>query len=258
MDEIIWTGAPGAQRRNNTSAVAYQLVCALINTCGFCLPYHLAIAPWWGIPFHRGCRCRQVPVFPGRAAAHPFADFRAILHEMSADDRAAVVGKNLYRLLEAGLVRWDEIVGPGGVRSLAEVVADRAIPLERLVRAGVQPGVAARAIDAASSGAAAAAAARRSQLVFDAAGAFAAQRRLFGQLTRNVRPAVPATGLAMMGAVLGAALLMDAKRRKIRATLNADGSITLERLGERTVVRPGASALGETYEYWLRIAREPK
>jgi hypothetical protein len=143
---VIISGPPGSPYTNNTGQVLYQYVCALINTCGFCLSFHLKISTRWPIPQHHGCRCRQIPIYPGREAPHDFADYHGILDEMSSADRATAIGASNDKLLESGLATLDDIVTPYRVRDLHEVVARRGLTVRQMVKAGVALGVARRAI----------------------------------------------------------------------------------------------------------------
>ena len=120
---VIFNGEPGSVWVNDTDKVRYQFVCSLINTCGACLQYHLAIGGWWPIPIHHRCRCTQRPIAVGTAAPHPFVDFRELLDSMPHSQQVAAIGASNYRLLQAGVVKWGEIVTKYRVRTLREVLA---------------------------------------------------------------------------------------------------------------------------------------
>jgi len=134
---VIWNGTPGEVWHNATEKIKYQLICEFKNSCGVCIQYHLAISNWWPIPFHRNCRCRQVPVRPG-GAAQPFRDFWQILDELSPGQRREVIGASNYKLLDAGLIKWEDVVTPTRVRDLQEVVALRKLTVNQMTGAGVK------------------------------------------------------------------------------------------------------------------------
>ena len=148
MRRIIFSGEPGARWVNNTDKVRFQFVAALIKTCGACLQYHMAIGPHWGIPIHKGCRCRQVAIQIGAQAPNAFVDFREILDGMSLRDQVAAIGLGNYRLLKAGVVTWEEIVMHYSVHSFEGVVALYKISLETMLKAGIPPGMAKRVYNA--------------------------------------------------------------------------------------------------------------
>ncbi len=135
---VIWNGTPGEVWHNATEKIKYQLICEFNNSCGVCIQYHLAISNWWPIPFHRNCRCRQIPIRPG-GAAQPFRDFRAILDELSPGQRREAIGASNYKLLDAGLIKWEDVVTPTRVRDLQEVVALRKLTVDQMTGAGVKP-----------------------------------------------------------------------------------------------------------------------
>lgn len=136
-DRVIIHGEPGTTWVNESDRVRYQFICAFIHTCGACLQYHMAIGPWWPIKLHYRCRCTQVAIRPGGTAPHAFADFRAILDDMSYADKREAIGASNYKLLKAGVVTWDEIVSKFRVRTLREVIALNKVSFETAVKAGV-------------------------------------------------------------------------------------------------------------------------
>jgi hypothetical protein len=138
----IISGDPGTRWVNDTDRVKYQFVCALINTCGFCLQYHLKIGAIWGIPLHHGCRCEQRKILVGAEAPHAFVDFREILDQMDHADQVAAIGASNYRLLKEGVVKWTDIVTPSRVRDLREVVSNKRLSVKTMVAAGVNPKIA--------------------------------------------------------------------------------------------------------------------
>ena len=141
------SGRPGTRWRNDTRTVWYQLRVLGVNTCAFCWSLDGMIARSFAIPYHRGCRCRAYEVFPGESAPMPFVDYRKRIARLPADQKAAAVGANLYRLIKGGVVGWDDVVASDDsrVRSLAEVVAVLGLSVKRMTRAGVPLFVARRA-----------------------------------------------------------------------------------------------------------------
>ena len=101
----IIDGQPGEVWTNDTGWVRYQFFASLVNTCGVCLQYHGKIGPPWPIPIHRGCRCRQSAIPPGRQAPEPFTDYMKLLEGMSRDQQAAAVGASNWRLIQSGAVK---------------------------------------------------------------------------------------------------------------------------------------------------------
>jgi len=135
----IFDGAPGTVWTNTTDRVMYQIEAMLDNTCGVCLQYHLKIGPFWPIPIHHGCNCEQHKIRPGAEAPFKFVDYRRLLEGMLHDQQVAAIGASNYRLLDQGLVVWEDIVTPSRVRDLREVVAIKKLTVHQMVRAGVNP-----------------------------------------------------------------------------------------------------------------------
>lgn len=146
MPKVIFNGEAGDAYTNETEKVQYQFVASLVNTCGTCLQYHLAVSSYWPIPLHRGCRCRQTLVAPG-ATAEPWVDFRKMLDEMSAGQRREAVGASNYRLLKRGVVQWDDVVTNTRVRSFREVVARKRLTVPDLKSLGINERIARAAYD---------------------------------------------------------------------------------------------------------------
>ena len=140
---VIWNGDPGTFYTNDTERTKYQLTCSLVNTCGFCLQYHLAVGYVWSLGLHFGCNCQQHAIKPGAKAPEPFVDFRDLLDEMPHSEQVAAIGAWNYKLLKDGVVDWKDIVTPSRVRPLREVVAIKNLDVKTLVGAGVNPRIAA-------------------------------------------------------------------------------------------------------------------
>jgi hypothetical protein len=141
----IWNGTPGDKFTNDTSKVLYQFMCDLVNTCGQCLQYHLAIGAAWPLPLHVNCRCRQVAIPPGDEAPHAYVNFQTILKDLPKAKQVAAVGASNYKLIADGTVKWSDVVTPTRVRDLREVVANKRLSIDTLTSAGVKPTVAAQA-----------------------------------------------------------------------------------------------------------------
>jgi len=141
MPKVIFNGEEGEAWTNDTETVRYQFVASLTNTCGVCLSYHMAISSYWPIPIHKNCSCTQRLVKPG-ATAEPWVDFRKILDGMSDDQKREAVGAGNYKLLKAGVVKWEDVVTNTRVRSLREVVAREKLTVPQMSSAGVGKGVA--------------------------------------------------------------------------------------------------------------------
>ena len=149
-DAPVYSGDSGTVWTNRTGKILYQFVCDLVHTCGACLQYHLLISTSWPIPIHRRCRCHQVPLFPGDRS-RPFGDFREILDGMSHEQQVAAIGASNYKILEAGLASWQDIVKPSRVLDLKEVVYAKGLTVSQMTRAGVQRRYAEDALRAARS-----------------------------------------------------------------------------------------------------------
>ena len=150
-DVAIIVGKPGTTWINDTTEVMYQFVCELKNTCGACLQYHLKIGSFWPIPIHRSCRCHQEMLFPGDKAK-PFVDFIKLLESMPHDQQVEAVGASAFKLLEAGLIPWSEIVTEGSVHTLKEIVWSTGLTIPEMIDAGVTPYIAETAYVAAHAG----------------------------------------------------------------------------------------------------------
>ena len=128
--------APGDVFVNDTDKILYQLVCSLVNTCGVCYQNHLAIAKWWP-KFHHGCSCQSRPVYPGQSS-EPYRDWRDD-RRARAPERDKVVGKANMQLIDAGVVKWTDVVTSNRVRLLREVVSREKLTIDQMTGAGVKP-----------------------------------------------------------------------------------------------------------------------
>lgn len=143
MGFVKFDGEPGTTWTNETGKAAYQWHCSLDNTCGACFQLHMTIANVFP-QLHRGCNCTVVLLLPGDTSAE-FVDFRSVLAGLGHDQQVAAVGASNYRLIEQGVVTWEDVVTPTRVRDLREVVAREKLSVQALADAGVRPDIAERA-----------------------------------------------------------------------------------------------------------------
>jgi hypothetical protein len=136
LARIQFNGPPGEVFTNSGDTVLYQLHCSLVRTCGLCFQFHMAIGPSFPIPYHRGCNCTQVPVWPGQSA-EPFVDFREVIRELGPDQQSAVMGVSNLRLVESGVVSYEDVVTRTRVRDLREVVSRNRLTVRDMTRSGV-------------------------------------------------------------------------------------------------------------------------
>lgn len=144
--KVIWNGAAGDVWTNTTGRPQYQLIVDWTNPCGTCAQYDHAIGPNWPLPFHRRCRCRQIVVMPG-SEAKPWVDFRKIVDSLDSHQQSDLVGSSNYKLLEKGIVKWEDVVTQYRVRSLHEVVALKKLSVQTMLDAGINSRIAQEAWD---------------------------------------------------------------------------------------------------------------
>jgi hypothetical protein len=161
---VQFNGTPGEVFTNSGDNVLYQLHCQLARTCGVCIQFHMAIGPSWPIPYHRGCNCLQVPIWPGQSG-EPFVDFREVIRELPPEQQAAVMGRSSLRLVEEGVVKYEDVVTRTRIRALNEVVSREKLTVDRMVDAGVERRIAERAYETIHTPAHELADARRRELV---------------------------------------------------------------------------------------------
>ena len=131
-------GQPGEQWTNDTDKTWFQLRVSFLNSCGQCIQYANTIARYWPIPFHPGCNCRMVPVPPGRQS-EKFIDFREEIRKLPPGQQSAVLGAANLRLIEQGIVTWEDVVGRSRIRQLFEVVREQKVTEAQLQNAGIAP-----------------------------------------------------------------------------------------------------------------------
>lgn len=192
--KYTFNGEPGTRWTNDTDRARYQFIAKLQNTCGVCLQYHMAIGPHWPIQIHRGCRCMQIIVMPGQEAPHAFVDFRALLREMPHDQQDAAVGAANYRLLEAGVVKWEDIVMKTRARPLEEVVALLKLSVETMLRAGVEKSIAEQAYAAVHTPEQELVCQHRAELIAKLEKAGVSREELISELSRRITGRVTIVG----------------------------------------------------------------
>jgi GNAT superfamily N-acetyltransferase len=143
----IHNGDPGTYFVNETEKPLYQFAVSGINTCAVCWQFDAKLARFWPLPIHHGCRCRQSVCKPGQRAERPFIDYQEAVQKLDRPQQAAVMGRAKFTLWQSGVIDWKDAVTPGRVRTLAEVVANKRLTIEQMVRAGVSPSIAKQAYD---------------------------------------------------------------------------------------------------------------
>jgi hypothetical protein len=133
-------GRPGKVWTNTTRRVLYQLKVSFANSCARCIQYANAVGPWWPVPFHPGCNCRNVPVPPG-TEAEPFLDFQREMAMLPPSQQAIAMGRNNWRLIESGKVAWSDVVTRSRIRPLHEVIQRSKLTDKQLRNAGVPQGI---------------------------------------------------------------------------------------------------------------------
>jgi hypothetical protein len=138
--DVIWPGEPGKEYANDSDKIVYQFVCSWVNTCGACAQYHLAVSKWWP-KMHRGCNCQSRPIYPGEKSA-PYEDWKKIVADLPPDQQKALVGAANYKLIEQGVVAWEDVVTTSRVRLLREVVSRKNLTVDQMTTAGVSERIA--------------------------------------------------------------------------------------------------------------------
>lgn len=164
MARLVIGGNPGSRYTNTTGKVLYQLIVTFDNSCGVCIQFANKVGDSWPIPFHRGCRCTQRPIYPGQTS-EPFLDFREEIRRLDPAQQNRVMGSANYRLVESGVVKYEDVVTERRVRNLREVVARQKLTVDQMVRSGVGKREASQAYDAVNTGTHTAVEQRRKQLI---------------------------------------------------------------------------------------------
>ena len=183
----IISGDAGTTWTNDTEKVYYQFVCSLINTCGFCLQYHLKIAKPGRSRCTSKCRCSAVQrSTPGQKAPEAVRDYRKLLDGMSPADQAAAIGASNYRLLKSGLATWEDIVTPNRVRDFREVVARKRLTVDTMVKHGVKRYQAEKAYSAVHTEEHQHVERQRAELLNNLTAAGVSQENLVGELSKRL------------------------------------------------------------------------
>ena len=140
-------GRPGERWRNNTSLTWYQVLSSLRDPCPDCIERHgrISVRPW-PIPFHPHCECEQLEIPPGQEAPIESRTPADLIARVDASARPRLLGGDVARLLEVGLVDYADVVAEGWrYATPEELVRKKGLTMEQLRRAGVAEGVARRA-----------------------------------------------------------------------------------------------------------------
>ncbi len=144
-------GRPGDRWRNHTSDVWYQLVSSLRKPCAACIRKHGRILPRpWPIPIHPHCECDQIAIPPGADAPIEFRRPDQLVTRLDVAAQKNLVGDSILKLVDAGVVRWADVVGDEdfSLLTFAELVKRSGLTVEVLERAGIDPAAAERAVGA--------------------------------------------------------------------------------------------------------------
>lgn len=133
----VISGDPGTAWTNDTSRIMQQLHVKFDNSCAVCISQANMIAPYWPLPFHFGCNCRNVPIVPG-ATASPFIDFADEIRKLEPSGQAAAMGASNWRLVEAGVVKFEDVVTRARIRDFHEVVSIHKLSAKTMTDAGVR------------------------------------------------------------------------------------------------------------------------
>lgn len=138
-------GEPGESFTNTTGRVLWQLRVRFENSCGRCIADANRIGPRWPTPYHRGCNCTNVPIMPG-ATAEPFLDFQDEVRKLDKTQQRRVMGAANWRLVEAGVVAWEDVVNRQRIKTFREVVALKKLTVDQLRKAGIPRALAERTV----------------------------------------------------------------------------------------------------------------
>lgn len=116
-----FSGEVGQCWVNDTEKVYYQFTAPQGGCCGYCFQHERCVGPYWGMPFHRQCDCRQKPIRPGESSL-PFVNFQEELNRFTEEQRHALIGRSNWQLLAGGLAKWTDVVGSTTVCDFAHVV----------------------------------------------------------------------------------------------------------------------------------------
>jgi hypothetical protein len=158
-------GVPGEYPFNLTPDVWWQWTVAP-GCCELCLRLDSQLVRDLKPPLHKNCRCTVDRVPPHTFATRPYRSFaEKLLSVRPSQWRADLFGVSKLLLVKAGLVQPEELVEGDRILDLAEVAGKKKLSVDQLVAAGINPAVAATAVNLAKGRAAAAAKAKSVQPV---------------------------------------------------------------------------------------------
>lgn len=126
-----------AERRwtNDTGEYRWQRRVRFVNSCARCISYHGVIHKG-DIPLpqlHANCACVDIPLPPG-AESTGYPEVEDIWRDLPAEQKRAAVGKNFARLVDKGVLDFDDALVRAGsrgnsyrVKTLTEALADKNI-----------------------------------------------------------------------------------------------------------------------------------
>ena len=131
------SGTPGDTRENDSGKVQYQAIVSWHNSCGQCIQYdHAIMSHSWPFPYHFGCNCIQVLIYPG-TRSRPFVDFRAKIETLDDRQKNRVVGASNYKLIQAGKAEWSDVVTQSRIRDFREIVSLKKLDVTTLQKVGI-------------------------------------------------------------------------------------------------------------------------
>jgi hypothetical protein len=160
----VIAGDPGDVWVNSTNKILWQFHCNFSNSCGLCIQFANQLGPYWPIPLHHNCNCRNVAVRPG-AEASPFIDYQQAVAELDEKQQARVMGASNWKLVESGTVKWSDVVTRARVKDFHQVVAEQKLTVKQMTAVGISPYQANKALGLITTPAHAAATAARKTLV---------------------------------------------------------------------------------------------
>lgn len=151
MSDLGWRGEPGDQWLNNTGMVAFQFICSFDNSCETCIQLHSSISESpWPVPLHDNCQCENLEIYPGDLAEE-YVDYVDYVQRLVTHRRTAIIGWSNQRLIDDGVIKFDDVVTPTRIKTLAEVVKENDLTVDEMVAAGIPRSTAQRAFNASKS-----------------------------------------------------------------------------------------------------------
>ena len=130
-------GAPGETFANDTGKVWFQAIVQWHNSCGQCAQNdHMIMDHQWPFPYHFGCVCVSVALYPGDSS-RPFVDFRDKIEELDDRQKNRVVGASNYKLITSGKADWSDVVTQSRIRDFREVVSLKKLSVKDLTKLGI-------------------------------------------------------------------------------------------------------------------------